>query len=109
MQLPKVTWADGDDVATVTLRGDKQRQPEPTHFRVVLPFGDVDIARCEDGSYWVHVLRNTEQDVREEKRARAGQILDGRVDLKGRHASECSAGDLGHPDAYHVAVRLGAA
>ena len=86
----------GEVVQGVRLRGDP-RNPEPMHFRVVLPFGDVDVARCSDGSYWVHVRIDEGE----------GAVTDGRVDLRGRHATECDAGDLGHPDLYHLAVRVG--
>ena len=36
----------GDAVLGVKLEGNPQK-PEPIYFRVVLPFGDVDIARCD--------------------------------------------------------------
>lgn len=96
----------GDVVQGVTLRGNP-KNPEPEHFRVVLPFGDVDIARCSDGSYWVHVRIDSDEDVRGESSDVAGALLDARIDVRGKAASECDAGDFAHPDAYHVAVRLG--
>jgi hypothetical protein len=109
MKTPKLDWSGGTEVATLTLYGNPKKQAEPETVRVNLPFGDVDITRCADGSYWVHVRKDTAQDVREESAERAGRFIDARVDVKGRHASESSAGDFGHPDTYHVAVRIGAA
>lgn len=93
----------GDAVMGVRLEGNPQK-PEPIYFRVVLPFGDVDIARCTDDTYWVHVRVNKDQipDV-----AQNGEIIDGRVDVIGKHAIETSCGDLDNPDAYHVAVKIG--
>lgn len=97
----------GTEVQSVELRGDPRVCPEPETFRVMLPFGDVDVTRCTDGSYWVHVRVDSEQQVREEAAERAGSILGARIDARGKHAGECSPGDLGHPDAYHVAIHVG--
>ena len=97
----------GEEVQGVELRGDPRARPEPTHFRVALPFGDVDVARCSDGTYWVHVRVNSEDDARALDDQVAGKLLDARIDVRGKHASESDAGDFAHPDAYHVAVRIG--
>lgn len=96
----------GSAVLGVELKGNP-KQPEPIHFRVVLPFGDVDITRCTDGSYWVHVRRNTEEQVQCDIAEQVGQFIDGRIDVTGKHASDCDAGDFGHPDMDHMAVRIG--
>ena len=100
----------GDAVQGVRLNGDKYTQAEPDHFRVTFPGGDVDIARCTDDTYWVHVRVDRPGDsgfIPGE--TREGKIIDGRVDLLHKNASECSCGDLDSPDAYHVAVRVGLA
>lgn len=107
MRPLRVEAPAGAEVQIVRLHGDPKRQIEPESFRVVLPFGDVDITRCSDGSYWVHVRVDSEDDVKTEASDVAGALLDARIDVRGKHASECSAGDFGHPDAYHVAVRVG--
>ena len=60
MRLLRVTAA-GEKAQQVELRGDP-RNPEPDHFRVVFPGGDVDLARCDDGSYWIHVRVDRPRD-----------------------------------------------
>lgn len=97
----------GDDVLGVELEGNPKK-PEPDHFRVVFPGGDVDIARHSDGSYWIHVAVNRPGRGLYDPEAPTGQLLDGRVDVEGKSASETSAGDLSNPAAYHVAVRVAA-
>lgn len=42
-----------DDALTIIVQGDK-RNPEPSHLIIKLPGGTVEVARCSDGSYWVH-------------------------------------------------------
>ncbi len=96
----------GTEVQGVRLKGDP-RSPEPTHFRVQLPGGDVDIVRCDDGSYWVHVR----VDGTEEERSLSvpvGGIIDARLDIRGKHASDVDVGDFADPKLYHVALRVAA-
>jgi hypothetical protein len=96
----------GDEVQGIRLRGTRGCGPEPTHVRIVFPGGDVDVARCDDGSYWIHVRVDSEADVRAESADHAGKLVDARLDIRGKHASECDAGDFGHPELYHLAVRV---
>lgn len=42
------------DALTVIIAGDK-RNPEPGTLIVKLPGGHVEVSRCSDGSYWVHL------------------------------------------------------
>ena len=97
----------GTKVQGVTLRADK-REPEPETFRVAIPGGDVDVVRTSDGSFWVHVrvdrlphvhVGGLPGEVR-------GTIVDARLDIAGKHTTECDAGDFGHEDLYHLAVRV---
>lgn len=101
-KLP-VVWF-GDEVQGVSIRGDS-RQPEPETFRVSLPGADVDVVRCTDGTYWVHVAVHHPEKLDFPEKT-AGRIIDGRVDVLDRHASETTCGDLCNPLAYHVAVRV---
>ena len=94
----------GDNVLGVRLKGNPE-QPEPIHFRVVLPFGDVDIVRCNDASYWVHCRVDKPSDNGDPYR-KFGKFIDARIDVIGKHASDCDSGDFGNPDAYHVAVKM---
>lgn len=97
----------GTKVQGVRLRGDR-RNPEPEHFRVSLPFGDVDIARTSDDEYWIHVRVNTPDDGEVIVAGqRAGQIKDARIDCKGKHAGTVDASILEDPALFHLAVRVG--
>jgi hypothetical protein len=98
----------GDVVQGIRLRGDK-RNPEPEHVRIVFPGGDVDVVRTEDGEYWVHVRVDSAEDVLNEAADVAGKLVDARLDIKGKHASQCNPGDFADPGLYHLAVRIGRA
>ncbi len=96
----------GTDVLGVELEGNPNK-PEPIYFRVAFPFGDVDIVRCQDNTYWVHIRidhENAGLNIRGEPR---GKFIDARIDLTSKHTDECDAGDFAHPDMYHLAVKLG--
>jgi len=94
----------GDNVLGVELEGNPKK-PEPIHFRVEFPFGDVDIVRTTDDDYWVHVRVNHPDDGDEPYRT-MGRVTDARLDIKGKHASECDAGDFADENLYHLAVRV---
>ena len=97
----------GDECQGICLRGDPATCPEPTHVRVVFPGGDVDVVRCDDGSYWVHVRVNRPDDAEVVTGdAVAGALVDGRADVRGRSTSDCDPGDLADPDLEHVAIRV---
>jgi len=98
----------GSEVQGVRLYGDPYRQPEPLHFRVCIPGGDVDIVRCTNGGFWVHLRVNHESKRRESLQAgqKVGRIVDARVDHFDKHAGETSPGDINDPAAYHLAARL---
>jgi len=96
----------GDVVQGIRLRGDK-RNPEPEHVRIAFPGGDVDVVRTTDGEYWVHVRVNSAEDVKVSgSELVAGELVDARLDIRGKHASECDVGDFGHHRLYHLAVRV---
>ena len=96
----------GSEVQGVRLYGNPKIQPEPESFRVCFPGGDVDIVRTSDGDYWVHVRVDSEDDVNQESASVAGKLVDARLDISSKSASECDAGDFAHPDLYHLAVRV---
>lgn len=106
MRPPKVTIPAGSKVAVVELEFDRTK-PEPEHFRIVFPGGDVEVTRTSDCDAWVHVRVNTKEDadVLEGER-RQGCIVGARLDIKGKHASESDLGDFENPDLYHLAVRV---
>ncbi len=97
---------DGEKAQRVVLKGNP-KQPEPEHFRVTLPGGDVDIARCDDGSYWVHVRVDRPGAPDDDHERTYGRILGGRIDVHGKHTVDVNPGALADPGLYHLAVHLG--
>jgi len=100
----------GDDAQGIRIRGSKSN-PEPTHVRIMFPGGDVDVARVTNATtgkveYWVHVGVNRSDHTGYDPEAPEGRVVNGRMDLVGKHASETDAGDLASPDLYHLAVRV---
>lgn len=94
----------GSKVQGVSLKGDR-RNPEPESFRVQFPGGDVDVVRTTDDEYWVHVRVNRpEHSISED--AVLGRIVDARLDITDKHASETKVGDFENPNLYHLAVRV---
>jgi hypothetical protein len=82
----------GSQSLGVNLDGDPRR-PEPMYFFVRFPGGLVEIARCDAGTYWVHTSVNRPDDcIGCESVRRGGEVVDGRMDVAGKHASECDAG-----------------
>jgi len=94
----------GTKVQGVSLKGD-QRNPEPESFRVQFPGGDVDVVRTTDDEYWVHVRVNRPENFLDED-APLGRIVDARLDITDKHASETMVGDFENPNLYHLAVRV---
>lgn len=92
----------GDAAQRVVLTGGDE---EPTYFRVCLPFGEVYLARLDDGSYWVHVIP-CDDDVDGDDLV-PGQFMGARLDRGDCHASEVDIGDFEHPTMYHAAIRIG--
>ena len=98
----------GETVQGVRLDGDR-RNPEPESFRVAFPGGDVDIVRTTNDEYWVHVRVNSSEDVtllQDEARVIVGQLVDARLDIRGKHQGDTDVGDFADPGLYHLAVRI---
>ncbi len=95
-----------DRVMGVELFGNPKK-PEPEHFRVYFPGGDIDIARLDNGDYWVHLRVDRPEDGGDPYREGGfARIVDGRLDVHGKHSAETNAGDFKHPGLYHVALRV---
>jgi hypothetical protein len=103
MQRLKVTDF-GSQVQGVTLKGDR-RHPEPESFRVKFPGGDVDVTRTTDDEYWIHVRVNRPENTIDEDEPN-GRIVDARLDIVNKHASQTKVGDFENPGLYHLAVRI---
>lgn len=105
----------GDNAEGVKIDGDPRR-PEPAHFRVSFPFGEVEIVRATDGEgadYWVHVYVNNPRnanycpDEDAGQFSAAGVIKDARLDQADKAARDADVGDFARPELYHLAVRIG--
>lgn len=90
----------GDDVMGVELEGNPAK-PEPIHFRVRIPGGDVDIARTTAGKHWVHVRVNNPRATSFNPTAEVGRIEEARADFGDRGVQVPV--DVA-PDLYHLAV-----
>ena len=95
----------GDAVLGVKLNGTT-KTPEPESFRVVFPGGSVDITRCDDNSYWVHIARNIEDRCIGQDHIQPGYMIDGRVDIEGQHSGHELANKIDDPMVEHVAIRV---
>jgi len=51
-----------EDALTIHVRGDK-RHPEPTHLIIKFGGGHIELARCSNGDYWVHLTGNDSSNV----------------------------------------------
>lgn len=72
------------------LKGDKKRKPEPAQHIIEFPGGAVEVARCEDGSYWAHIIINTGWSDPEQTglHKAAGEVADSRIDWSERRLDE---------------------
>ena len=95
----------GTDVRGVKLKGDR-RNPEPIHFRVMFPGGDVDIVRTTDDDYWIHIRVNHKDDGADPDRVLDAKITDARLDLLSKPVQQVDVGDFNDPSLYHLAVRI---
>ena len=94
----------GEEVLGVELEGNPAK-PEPMHFRVMFPGGDVDVVRCADDTYWVHV-RVDHPDHKNNPEERSARLVAARLDVHGKPAHKADVGDFADPDLYHLAVRV---
>lgn len=108
MKAPKLTM-DSASVAALRLYGDPKRTPEPETIRVYFPGGEVELTRCSDGDYWVHVKRTEAEEAKWNDDAEEGAFKGARLDQRSKSASDSDLGDFEAPDLYHVAVRIGKA
>lgn len=90
------------NIGSVTeLLGDPNIKQEKPYTIIKFPGGDVEISRCEDGRYWVHVAVRDEREFGGFNQAR---IVDARMDFAGRYddagnaalKAAVEAGDVNH-------------
>jgi hypothetical protein len=90
-----------DDACCIEIRGDIRR-PEPSTAVIRFPGGHVEVSRHSDGSYWVHVARNTR--VRDPDDV-LGAIVESRIDYK--HDARRPIEAMAAADAIeHMALRI---
>jgi hypothetical protein len=99
----------GQSAEGIALSGNPE-SGEPDHVRITFPGGCVEVTRATDGNnpdYWVHVLVNHPKDgMNVAGETLNGKLVDGRLDIHGKHAADVNVGDFENPDVYHVAVRI---
>lgn len=92
-----------EDAVNITFHGDK-RKPEPSTAVIAFPGGHVEVSRASDGTYWVHVARNTRINNPDDDCL--GAIVDSRID----HTYEARARGVppmpAHEDIEHMAIRI---
>lgn len=97
----------GDNVIGVVLEGDPKK-PEPIHFRVMFPGGDIDIVRTSDNQdYWVHLRVDRPDDGQDPyRKVMDARIVDARLDCRDKAVTDTDVGDFKNPSLYHMAVRI---
>lgn len=94
----------GDNVLGVRLFGDPKK-PEPIHFRICFPGGDLEIVRVSEGNeFWAHIRVNHPEDGWDPDRD-FGKLVAARLDILGK--SRADKGDFENPGLYHLAVKIG--
>ena len=65
----------------ITLLGDAKR-PEPAQHIIEFPGGAVEVSRCEDGTYWAHIIVNRREAIPDcdGLKSRIGEVVASRVD-----------------------------
>lgn len=99
----------GEKAMGIKLFGNP-RKPEPESFRVHFPGGIIDLERCEDNSYWVHVIANEPSRLYDrtagETDEQPARFVDARLHLTDKHSSEVDLGDFNSRTLYDVALRV---
>lgn len=97
----------GDNVQGVRLFGNP-KTPEPVHFRVVFPGGDVDVVRHTNGDNWIHIrVDHPEGDHRHvDDGLKDGFLSGARLDATDKSTNEMDLGDMNDPGLYHLAIRI---
>lgn len=73
------------------LLGDKSKKIESTTHIIEFPGGAVEVSRCEDGSYWAHIIINRVfgQGDADGMTTALGEITDTRVDYEDPKLGVC--------------------
>lgn len=86
------------------LLGNPAVRREKPYTIIGFPGGDVEISRCEDGTYWVHVAVR-----RDEITGENATVIGARIDAHGRYSDEANAAlrdELARGGVNHIAFRI---
>lgn len=97
--MARFTVHHSEDACCIDVRGDIRR-PEPSTAVIKFPGGHVEVSRHSDGSYWVHVARNTRVDNPDEDVL--GVIVDSRIDLTYEARNDYGTAIPPMPAAEHI-------
>lgn len=99
----------GQSAEGIEISGNPKNR-EPDHVRITFPGGDLELVRATEGKnpdYWVHVrIHHPEHGMFVPDEDQPGTLVDARLDIIGKHASEVKVGDFNNPGLYHVAFRV---
>lgn len=91
----------------IKLFGDKTRQTEPAQHIIEFPGGAVEVSRLDDGSYWAHIIVNTEPGIDdcEGLVSARGEIVSSRIDYQ--YPADPNVIDIPNAAGLHqIAVRI---
>jgi hypothetical protein len=60
--VAKAKVVHSDDAVLIEFKGNKSN-PEPSTAVIRFPGGEVEVARCSDGTYWVHTFAVSEKNI----------------------------------------------
>lgn len=98
----------GTAPAKRVLHGDKTKKPEPAQHVIEFPGGAVEVSRCEDGSYWAHIIVNRDRlysGTHKGLSAAHGEVVDSRVDWAERRLEDIPCIPE-HAHLTQIAVRI---
>lgn len=79
----------------VKLDGDKSKKMEPAQHIIEFPGGAVEVSRCDDGTYWAHIIVNNQKTIDDtEGRVSAfGELVEDRIDYCDPRMGVCNVTD----------------
>lgn len=60
--MAKAKVVHSDDAVLIKFEGNP-KNPEPSTAVIRFPGGEVEVARCSDGTYWVHTYAASEKNI----------------------------------------------
>ena len=91
----------------IKLLGDKTKRPESAQHIIEFPGGAVEVSRCDDGTYWAHIILNNEAGIDdcEGLVSARGEVVASRIDYA--FPTDPNIIDIPNAGALHqIAVRI---